>query len=80
MSVVNERIFAFAAPFTWNDVIAALRKVFPEREFDDDIEGAERSNMGVANEKGEQLLKDVWGQTGWTSLDETVRQSLGKSS
>ena len=75
-SVANARIFAYAAPFTWNEVLAALRNIFPDRKLDDDIEGAERSNLIVANERGEQLLRDVWGRSGWTSLEQTIRENV----
>ncbi|KAF7561190.1 hypothetical protein G7046_g2948 [Stylonectria norvegica] len=74
--VNNERIFAFAEPFTWNEVLAVLRKLYPSKEFADDIPDAERSNMTVANGRGLQLLKDVFGREGWTSLEETVTENV----
>lgn len=75
-SVRNERIFAFAAPFTWNQILAIFRKLHPSKTFSEDIPGAELSNMKVPTERGEQLLKDVFGRPGWVSLQETVAENL----
>ena len=36
-SIQNERIFAFAVPFSWNQVLGILRKKFPKREFPADV-------------------------------------------
>jgi hypothetical protein len=75
-SISNERIFAFAEPFTWNDVLAVLRKLHPSKKFADDIPNAERSKMKVPTERGAELLKDVFGREGWTSLEETVAKNV----
>jgi hypothetical protein len=75
-SVSNERIFAYAKPFTWNEVLAVLRKLHPSKTFAEDIPEAELSNMSVSNERGEQLLRDVFGRQGWTSLEDTVKENV----
>lgn len=75
-SVIRERIFAFAAPFTWNQILAVFRKLHPSKAFPEDIPGVELSNMKVSNGRGEQLLKDVFGRLGWTSLEVTVAENL----
>lgn len=75
-SVRNERIFAFAQPFTWNDVLGILRKLRPSKSLPDDIQGAEKSNMSVPTQRGAQLLRDVFGRQGWTGLEETVGENV----
>ena len=71
----RERIFAFAAPFTWNEVLALLRRTYPERTFAENIEGLEKCQMKVPNERAERLLKEAFGK-GWTSLEETVLENV----
>ena len=75
-SISNERIFAFAEPFTWNDVLDALRRLYPSKKFADNIPDAERSNMIVPTERGVQLLRNIFGRQGWTSLEETVAENV----
>lgn len=75
-SVRNERIFAYAKPFTWNEVLETLRKLYPSRIFSDDIPDAELSNMRVSNERGEQLLRDIFRRQGWTSLEQTILENV----
>jgi hypothetical protein len=75
-TVKNERIFAFAKPFTWNDVLNVLRKLYPSKKFSDNIPDEVRSNMSVPTERGAQLLKDVFGRDGWTSLEETIAENV----
>jgi hypothetical protein len=62
--------------YTWNKVLAILRKLYPSRKFADEIPGAESSNMGVSTERGVQLLKEGFGRQGWTSLEETVAENV----
>ena len=63
-SVSNERIFAYAKPYTWNQVLAILRTLCPTKRFADDIPDAKLTNMSVANERGEQLFVDAFGMQG----------------
>ncbi|KAK5170972.1 uncharacterized protein LTR77_004116 [Saxophila tyrrhenica] len=67
----GERIFAFAAPFTWNDILAVLRKQNPGREFPADMEGGGRDMSVVPNGEAEALLRKHYGK-GWTGLEEVV--------
>jgi hypothetical protein len=47
--VQNEQLFAFAAPYNWNDMLAAFRKLFPARKFIDVIPNLGRDLTKVAN-------------------------------
>jgi hypothetical protein len=75
-SINNERILAFAKPYTWKEVLSIMREVFPSRNFPEDIQGLEKSNLRVPNERGEGLLKEIFGRDGWTTLEETIRKNL----
>ncbi|KAJ7618817.1 NAD-P-binding protein [Mycena polygramma] len=55
----GKRIFAFAAPYNWNDILAILRKQNPGREF---------------RTRAEVLLMTHY-QKGFTGLEETVREN-----
>ena len=72
--VQNERILAFAYPFNWNDILAVLRKIYPDRKFPDDIENAPRDLSMLDNSREASLLK-AFGRPGFTSLEETVREN-----
>lgn len=69
------RIFAFAAPFNWNDVLHILRKLRPDAAILDDLPDLGRDMSTVPNEAAEQLLRKHFGH-GWTSLEESVRQNI----
>jgi len=74
-SVENERIYAFAAPFNWNDVLAILRELYPDRKFPEDIPNEPRDLCKVPNQRGAELLKHDFGRPGWTSLKETIKEN-----
>ena len=73
--VKSERLFTFAYPFTWNDLLAVYRKLHPEREFFDDIPDLGKDLSKVANERAEELLKRM-GRLGWASLEVSVEDTL----
>lgn len=75
-SVRNERVFASAGPYTWNQILDTLRKLYPSKKFADNIEGAKLSVMTVPSRRGEQLLQEIYGHEGWTSLEETVADNV----
>jgi nucleoside-diphosphate-sugar epimerase len=72
--VNNERLFAWAAPYNWNDILAILRKLYPDREFIQDIPDLGRDLSKVANERAEELVKR-FGRPGWTSLEDSIRDA-----
>ena len=73
--VENERILAFAYPFNCNDILACLRKLFPDKRFPEDIEDNSRDLSQVDNSRGAELLKK-FGRPGWTGLEETIRENI----
>lgn len=76
-SLVNERIFAFAAPFNWNDVVDSLGRVRPDKASKFKKDPNEKSDLSkVPNELGAKLLKKWFGQNGYMTLDESVKSNL----
>ncbi|RFU81296.1 aldehyde reductase [Trichoderma arundinaceum] len=73
--VSNERLFTFAYPYNWNDILAIFRKLYPGREFIDDIPNLQRDLSVVTNGRAEDLLKRFAGH-GWTNLEETIKTSI----
>ncbi|KAK5711215.1 methylglyoxal reductase (NADPH-dependent) gre2 [Elasticomyces elasticus] len=53
----GERIFAFTAPLNGNDVLAALRKLFPDHKFLDDVPGQGKAATEIPTEDAEELPK-----------------------
>ena len=72
--VENERILAFAYPYNWNEVLATLRKIYPDKKFPADIENEPRDLSKLDNSRGAALLK-AFGRTGLTGLEETIREN-----
>ena len=70
----NERLLAYAAPFNWNDILEALRKLYPEKQFPANIENEPRDLSKVDNSREAALLK-AFGRTGFTGLEESVREN-----
>ena len=72
--VENERILAFACPFNCNDILACLRKLYPDKAFPNNIEDDSRDLSKVDNRRGEELLKR-FGRPGWTGLEESIQEN-----
>ncbi|OQO11810.1 hypothetical protein B0A48_03537 [Cryoendolithus antarcticus] len=71
----GKRLFAFAAPFTWNDVLAILRKLEPGKKLIEDRDLGEDLSE-IPNGEAEALLRKHYGY-GWTGLEETIKQNAG---
>ena len=73
--VKNERLFAFAHPYNWNDILAIFRELYPEQKFISDYPNLGRDLSKVANERAEELVKR-FGRPGWTSLKDSVKDAV----
>jgi hypothetical protein len=73
--VNNERLFTFAKPYNWNDILAIYRKHYPEHKFIDDLPDLGRDLSKVANGRAEELLKR-FDLPGWTSLEQSVKDAV----
>lgn len=71
----GQRVFAFAAPFTFNDVLAILRKLRPQKSFPEDREGLGKDLSQIPNEPAELLLKKHYGK-GFTDLEDTIKANV----
>lgn len=61
------RIWAVAAPFNNNDILAILRKLYPGKTFPDDAPGLGRDLSKIDNKRGGELLG------GWIGLEESIK-------
>lgn len=77
-SLKKERIFAFAAPFNANAVIEAIKKVKPNADHSKmRIDPDEPRDLSkVPNELGAKLLREWYGQDGYKSLEQSVKENL----
>ena len=73
--VRGQRILAFAQRYNWDSILDILRKLEPDRVFPDNFADGEDPNEIEPRPKAEQLLRDL-GRPGWTSLEESVRNTL----
>lgn len=77
-SLKNERIFAFAYAFNINDCIETIKKVRPDVDASklktnpDEL----RDLSWVPNELGAKLLKKWYGQYGYKTLEQSLRENL----
>ncbi|KAM5346115.1 hypothetical protein ACJ41O_009120 [Fusarium nematophilum] len=71
----DERIFAYAGPYTWHMIQAVMKDLYPDKAFPPDIAEAEldRSEIVLAP-KAEGYLKEM-GYKGWTTLEESVKMN-----
>jgi hypothetical protein len=72
--VHNERLFAFAEPFNFNQVLAVYRKLYPGKEFPKDTEGLGHDKSIVPNQRAREVLGWVKEGRGWTGLEESLRE------
>jgi nucleoside-diphosphate-sugar epimerase len=74
--VNGRRLYAFARPFNWNDVLGALRRVEPGKEFMADLDGQWSDETKVENGPAKELLKKWFGQEDWTPFDEIIKANI----
>lgn len=77
-SLKNERIFAFAKSVNVNDIIGAIKKVRPDVDHSklNVDQGELRDLSTVPNELGASLLGKWYGQDGYKSLEQSVKENL----
>ncbi|KAE8378519.1 hypothetical protein BDV26DRAFT_292186 [Aspergillus bertholletiae] len=73
--VQNERLFAYAHPCSWNNILAILRRLYPQQTFIDDIPDLGEDKSKVANQRAENLLNRISGLPAWTSLEQSVQDA-----
>ncbi|KAH9205319.1 hypothetical protein DL95DRAFT_528881 [Leptodontidium sp. 2 PMI_412] len=73
--VQNERVFAFAGAFGYNDLVRGLRKVLPDKEVPQELADEKRDLTTFPIERGAELLRAM-GRPGWTSLEYSLRLNV----
>ncbi|EFY97729.1 aldehyde reductase II [Metarhizium robertsii ARSEF 23] len=76
-AVRDERLFAFAGPHNWTDVIQVFRRLCPQSKLPPapENEGRDLSDVKPAK-RAEQLLRDFFGLPGWTSLQDSLADGI----
>ncbi|KAK9896079.1 NAD(P)-binding protein [Cystobasidium minutum MCA 4210] len=75
-SVKNERIFAFAEPYNWNQVLDLCRKLRPQATVPENIDNDDKDLSTVDNELAKKILKDRFGQDGFLPLEKGIKDNL----
>jgi len=74
--VKNARLQAWAQGCNWNDILAIMRRLYPEHKFIDDIPGQSLPSLTTDFTLQLRLLKKWAGQDGWRTLEQTVVDDL----
>ncbi len=78
-TVQNERLFAFAEPFNWTDVIAIFKKLRPENTKipqAPENEGRDLSNVWKPSKRAEELIRSFFGVKGWVPLEVALEEGI----
>lgn len=75
-SIKDERIFAFAEPYNWNQVLDICRKARPEVDVPSKLDNNDKDISTVDNELARQILKDRFRQDGFLPLERGVSDAL----
>ncbi|KAJ5900145.1 NAD(P)-binding protein [Penicillium taxi] len=77
-SVRDERIFAFAEPQNWNDVVAILKQLRPENTLIPNAPSVDVRDLTDVKpaKRAEELLKRFFGRSGWVTLEESLAAGI----
>ena len=76
--VKGARLHAWGHHNSWNDVLAILRKLYPQRKLIDDLPDEVGTSPTTDFSQPLALLKKWGNQDGWTALEETVTENMRK--
>lgn len=68
----SERLQAWGEHCNMNDILAILRRVYPNRNIMDDFNNQTNLKVTADSERPLALLKKWGGQDGWTSLEKSA--------
>lgn len=73
--VNNQRLQAWGDNCNWNDILAIMRRLYPQRHFIDDLPNM--SKLSIITDLATPLaLLRQWGpQTGWRTLEQTIEDN-----
>jgi hypothetical protein len=78
-TVQSERLFAFAGPYNWNDVIDILKRLRPDNNkipTAPEGEGRDLSDVYKPSKRAEQLIRSFFGIKGWNSLEDSLAAGI----
>jgi nucleoside-diphosphate-sugar epimerase len=75
-NIRGQRIFAFAEPFTWNQILDICRKARPSASIPQDSNDQRKDLSTVDNELAKQILKERFDQDGFIPLEQGVKDAL----
>jgi hypothetical protein len=77
--VNDERLLVFAEKFNWNGILDLLRKLYPEKSFEANVENEVVDLSTVRNERAEEILRRVKGvaegKSAWDGLEDKIREA-----
>ncbi|KAJ5306964.1 hypothetical protein PENANT_c003G11043 [Penicillium antarcticum] len=76
-NTVSQRIFGFATPLNLTEMVAIVRKLRPDNTQipDPPADGHDLTNV-IPARKAEKLLRDFYGQPGWTTVENSIAVGL----
>ena len=74
--IANTRIHAWSQHFTWNGILAILRRLRPHEKLIDDLEVEETMLATVNDSISRRLLKDWSGRDEWLDLETGIRDTI----
>lgn len=72
----NERLQAWGGYYNWNDVLAVLRRAYPDRKFIDDMPDGGKLFCTTDDKLQLQLLKKWAQRDNWLDLEAAVRDTI----
>ncbi|GAA6022202.1 hypothetical protein JCM11491_002431 [Sporobolomyces phaffii] len=76
-SIENRRLFGVSDILTWNDILAILRRLYPERAMYDDFDERRKELTEYDTTASLDILRAL-GQTGWKSIEEAIGENVAK--
>ena len=73
-----ERIFAFAAPHNWKEVIEILRKLRPDNSLIPPAPENPRRDLSdvIPSRRAEEILQRFFNRSGWVGLEESISEGI----
>lgn len=71
----SQRLFGYAEPYTWNELLAIFRTMYPDRKFCDDIADQGKDLSTVSSEGAEEVLRRMGGK-GFTTLEDSIKSAV----
>lgn len=72
----NARLQSWGHSAHWNDILAILRKIRPQKQFIDDYPNPQHLKISVDQSDSIALLKKWSDKDGWTPLEDSVVDNI----